>query len=165
MLADALVERYSRQILLPEVGGRGQERLCATSVTIAGRGAIAEVAARLLAAAGLRVVVRDGATSALHATVGDAGGVCARDGVVATLVGRPCLACIGDAIPPASSRDVAPGPTAAQAIGALVAAEAIRVALGLATVGRIQTVDLDVGTFRSQPLERGAGCAACAGTP
>ncbi len=166
MLADALVERYSRQILLPEVGGRGQERLGATCVTIAGGGASAAVAARLLEAAGLRVVVRDGTETALDATVGDAGVVYARDGVVATLVGRPCLGCVGDAIPRAipraSTRDG--DPAATHAIGALVAAEAIGVALGVATGGRIQTIDLDAGTFRSQPLARGAGCPACAGT-
>jgi molybdopterin/thiamine biosynthesis adenylyltransferase len=163
MLADALVERYSRQILLPEVGGRGQERLGATRVTIVGRGAAAAVAARLLDAAGLRVVARDGEATALEATVGDAGVVCARDGVVATLVGRPCLACVGDALPPGSGRDAGVGSAGAHAIGALVAAEAIRIALGGVTAGRIQTVDLDAGTFGGRPLEPDAGCAACAG--
>jgi hypothetical protein len=53
MLTDAQVERYSRQILLPEVGGRGQERLLAARVVLAGAGTAAEAAATLLARAGV----------------------------------------------------------------------------------------------------------------
>lgn len=41
MLSDAQIERWSRQILVPEVGGRGQARLCAARVEIVGRGGLA----------------------------------------------------------------------------------------------------------------------------
>lgn len=53
MLSDLQIERYSRQILLPDVGGVGQERLLAASVRILGSGAIARTAAAYLAGAGV----------------------------------------------------------------------------------------------------------------
>lgn len=55
MLRDDQVRRYARHILLPEVGGRGQERLLAAAVAVeVGPGRAAEVAAlTYLAAAGI----------------------------------------------------------------------------------------------------------------
>jgi molybdopterin-synthase adenylyltransferase len=69
MLDDAAIERFSRQILLPEVGGRGQERLCATVVTVRGAGDAAAFAATLLQAAGVGVVVEAGTAGRLEASV------------------------------------------------------------------------------------------------
>ena len=163
MLADALVERYSRQILLPDVGGRGQERLCATRVTVTGRGTAALFAARLLEAAGLRIDRRDGDVATLDATIRGAGVVRARGGIVATLVGRPCPACADEAVAAGGASDEAA--PAAQALGALVAAEAIRVALGLAATGRIHRLDVARSAFEAHDVERTAGCPACAETP
>ncbi|HVS75280.1 MAG TPA: ThiF family adenylyltransferase [Candidatus Acidoferrales bacterium] len=57
-----LEEKYSRQMLFAEIGEAGQKRLCASSVVIAGCGAIGGAAANLLARAGvgrLRVIDRD----------------------------------------------------------------------------------------------------------
>ena len=53
MLSDAEIERHSRQILLPEVGGRGQERLLAARVCVAGTDEAAGLAALLLGRAGV----------------------------------------------------------------------------------------------------------------
>ncbi|HYY05391.1 MAG TPA: ThiF family adenylyltransferase [Candidatus Limnocylindria bacterium] len=53
MLTDAQIERYGRQIILPEVGGRGQERLLAARVAVAGAGPAAVAAATLLGRAGV----------------------------------------------------------------------------------------------------------------
>ena len=53
MLTDAQVERYSRQIILPEVGARGQERLLASRIAVAGDGEAAITAALLLGRAGV----------------------------------------------------------------------------------------------------------------
>jgi adenylyltransferase/sulfurtransferase len=52
-LSDAQIDRYSRQIILPEVGGRGQERLLAARVALRGVGAMAATAARYLTGAGI----------------------------------------------------------------------------------------------------------------
>jgi hypothetical protein len=53
MLTDFQIERYSRQIVLPEVGGRGQERLLAASAAVLGRGEAVLFCAAHLAAAGV----------------------------------------------------------------------------------------------------------------
>jgi hypothetical protein len=166
MLDDAAIERFSRQILLPEVGGQGQERLCATSATVRGAGNAAGFAATLLAAAGLQVERDDRPLDGV--AVGCAGGTVvgrARGAaaVVATLVGRPCIRCVPDSIwdlPDAAGDRPAP---ADQAFGALLGAEALRVALRLATTGRIQAIDLGRGTFGARPLPASGGCPACTG--
>jgi adenylyltransferase/sulfurtransferase len=56
------LERYSRQTLLAEIGSAGQERLLASSVTVAGCGALGSVIASTLVRAGVgrvRIVDRD----------------------------------------------------------------------------------------------------------
>ncbi len=52
-LSDEQIERYSRQIILPEVGGVGQQRLLEARVLIVGAGAVGSAAALYLAAAGV----------------------------------------------------------------------------------------------------------------
>jgi hypothetical protein len=168
-LSDALVERYSRQILLPEVGGRGQERLCAARAVVVGGGPAAAYAASLLAAAGAVVAIADGAPGTLAIALDGRTAVVARvhpnGAVVVTPAGRPCAHCLPDATWGAPV-GAAPASDAArdQIVGAVVAGEALRVILGLATHGRAQTVDLGAGTFAARPLPGGPGCAACAET-
>jgi molybdopterin/thiamine biosynthesis adenylyltransferase len=164
MLDDAAIERYSRQILLPEVGGRGQERLCAACVTVSGRDAGTAFAASLLAAAGVQVVCEDGSLGCLATRLGVVtvvGRTVGAAAVVATLVGRPCAVCVSETVwhMPAAERPVSLD--AAQVVGALVAAETLRAALGLASVGRVQAFDLERGTFEARPLPTSDGCAAC----
>jgi hypothetical protein len=60
MLTESQIERYSRQIVLPEVGGHGQERLLAGSVAIGGGGNAAIFCAAHLAAAGVGQLRVDG---------------------------------------------------------------------------------------------------------
>ena len=50
---EAQVQRYSRHILLPEVGGKGQRRLNAAGVFIVGAGGLGSPVALYLAAAGV----------------------------------------------------------------------------------------------------------------
>ncbi|MCC6847711.1 MAG: hypothetical protein IT294_04355 [Deltaproteobacteria bacterium] len=52
-LDDEQIERYSRQLILREIGPRGQERLLATRVAVAGADAAAERVVAYLAAAGI----------------------------------------------------------------------------------------------------------------
>ncbi|MBM4255650.1 MAG: hypothetical protein FJ147_07110 [Deltaproteobacteria bacterium] len=53
MLSDLQIERYSRQIILPHVGGKGQERLLRARVLVSGHGSWHAQALLYLAAAGL----------------------------------------------------------------------------------------------------------------
>lgn len=50
---EAQIERYSRNIILPEIGGRGQKRLMESSALIVGAGGLGSPAAMYLAAAGV----------------------------------------------------------------------------------------------------------------
>ncbi len=52
-LNDERIERYSRQILLPEVGGKGQERLLAAKILIVGAGGLGSPVASYLTGAGV----------------------------------------------------------------------------------------------------------------
>jgi adenylyltransferase/sulfurtransferase len=52
-LSDEQIDRYSRQIIVPGIGGRGQERLLAARVLIAGEDDVARTAALYLAGAGV----------------------------------------------------------------------------------------------------------------
>jgi hypothetical protein len=167
MLDDAAIERFSRQILLPEVGGRGQERLCATVVTVRGAGDAAAFAATLLQAAGVRVVVEPAGPGRLEASL-DGAGVIGIVGearaTIATLVGRPCVRCASSVVP-ASPELATVHPADAQMLGALVAAETLRVALGLARDGRAQEVDLARGAFTAHPLPATPPCPDCPPAP
>ena len=59
MLKDEQITRYSRHILLPEIGGKGQQRLLDARVRIHGTGRAADEAATYLIAAGIGVVILD----------------------------------------------------------------------------------------------------------
>lgn len=65
-LDDERIERYSRQLILQEVGPRGQERLLASRVAVAGTDVAAARVVAYLAAAGVGAIVAD---PVLHAAV------------------------------------------------------------------------------------------------
>jgi molybdopterin-synthase adenylyltransferase len=52
-LSDAQIDRFSRQIVLPQIGGAGQERLLGSAVALAGEGELAAITALYLVGAGV----------------------------------------------------------------------------------------------------------------
>ncbi len=59
MLTDEQIDRYSRQIILPEVGGRGQERLLAANMTLLAEVEDLTPALNYLAGAGIGTIRLD----------------------------------------------------------------------------------------------------------
>ncbi len=55
-LNEKQIERYSRQIILPNVGGKGQEKLLSAKVLIIGAGGLGSPAALYLASAGIGTI-------------------------------------------------------------------------------------------------------------
>ncbi|HEY4484696.1 MAG TPA: molybdopterin-synthase adenylyltransferase MoeB [Nitrospiria bacterium] len=53
---DQQIQRYSRHIILPEVGGKGQKRICQAKILIIGAGGLGSPAALYLAAAGVGTI-------------------------------------------------------------------------------------------------------------
>ena len=210
VLTDGQIDRYSRQVILPEVGGRGQVRLLTARVLLAGGDEAARSAATLLGRAGVGALdLLDGPAAlpelspdcrltrhaggaplpdaavmldltgdpASAATLGRHAARAGRPfvigvqrgarGVVATLVGQPCGACLpaatlagGDA-PPATP---AVASSLALAVGALAASEALGLLLGAANAGRAQHLDVAAGTCVALALPRAAGCVLCGGS-
>lgn len=56
MLTDEQIERYSRQIILPRVGGKGQEKLLRARVLLNGTGPLQETVLLYLAAVGIGAI-------------------------------------------------------------------------------------------------------------
>lgn len=179
MLSDVQIDRWSRQIVLPHVGGRGQARLLAAVAGLPGHtadGALGETIGDLLARAGVRVV-RAGETDGLDVLI-DLGAdpalaqralerriplvrasLAGAAGDVLTLVGRPCGLCA----PPPAPRRGGTTPLAAPAAGAIaavVAAEVLGVLLEPRPAGRRHELDLEAGVFRAAPLAA-TGCDRC----
>jgi len=213
MLTDAQIERYGRQIILPEVGGRGQQRLLAARVAVAGAGPAATAAVTLLGRAGVGTLhvsagvgplpelspdCRCGSSEGpaadvtvclleLTATDDDAPahgapfgleaarrpfvlGLLAGDRIlVATLVGRPCMRCWGQALAPGELGGDRQVPGAAHVaparlvLGALAANEVLRVLLSPPVHGRLTTLGRE-GSATARDLAT-AGCSCCAGSP
>jgi hypothetical protein len=177
-LRDADVDRWSRQILLPGVGGRGQQRLLAARVGLAPLRRphpIADGVEDLLRRAGVAVLTGAAASDLdllidLTGDAGDAGpagvplvrGVCRGAAAsVLTLVGRPCGRCVSpDSLPEDDPSAERLQGAAEAACAALVAAEVLHTLLEAPHTGRRQRIDLRRGTFAGEPVAT-AGCPRC----
>jgi hypothetical protein len=175
MLSDAEIERWSRQILVPEVGGRGQTRLCDAGVEIVGADGPAALTAELVERAGPRVTVMD--TPSGHADVviawgtapdasaaarGVLGVVHGARAVVAGVAAAPCAACV--ALPALGGDVPAEVPLArltSRIAATLAAAEVVRLLLVPAAGGRVHRVDLAAGSFTAEDARAAGECAVC----
>ena len=72
MLSDAQIERYSRQIILPQVGGKGQEKIQRSRVLVHTDGLLEATALLYLAAAGVGTIGIVRSQSASSITLGRA---------------------------------------------------------------------------------------------
>jgi len=188
-LADAQIDRYARQIILPEVGGRGQARLLDARVVIVGEGLPAETAATLLGRAGIGALALVDGPATLpdlspdcrvtrhdrHETIErdvtvDLRGTAATSGPVVigalaeSTVDVATLAgrpCAACLVDRPAFAPASGDAPAALALGALVASEVIRVLIEAPRRGRRTTIALDTGTFRTTTLDPTGGCAVC----
>ncbi|MFN8544037.1 MAG: hypothetical protein U0807_07520 [Candidatus Binatia bacterium] len=177
MLRDADVDRWSRQILLPEVGGRGQERLCAARARIVGAGPAAALATTLITRAGVGTDGPADVIVALDVEPDEVARLARASGTavlvvgthrgaavtVATSVGRPCGTCLAKSTVPGAGHSGA-SPCAAPALlalGALAAAEALSALLARPETGRRHVLDLDAGTAHTFALEPTGACPVC----
>jgi adenylyltransferase/sulfurtransferase len=200
-LTESQVERYSRQIILPEVGGRGQARLFAARVRIVGTGGAAVAAATLLGRTGVGTLDVDAVMPAFAALSpecrvarhvdpsaaappdvhidlsgtaaigrGAADPRCAvvigavHDGsdlAVLTLRERPCVRCVDEASLAAVAGRGSITEPAASALGALVAAEALRALLLGVDAPRLTVLGLAGGEVAAHRVSAARVCAAC----
>ncbi|WP_425058160.1 hypothetical protein SCACP_28080 [Sporomusa carbonis] len=158
MLTDQQLERYSRNILLSQVGGKGQKKLLAAKVLIIGAGGLGTPAAQYLAAAGVGTI-----------------GIADADIVDRTNLQRqsdaPCFRCIFTNPPPAGS-----APTCGEAgvlgpvvglMGTLQAIECLKYLLGIGrlSVGRLLILDAELLELYDVDLKKRADCPVCSVKP
>jgi hypothetical protein len=122
-LSEAQIQRYARHILLPEVGGVGQERLLAAEVRARGERTWVELAGDYLSAAGVTVDAHSG--PGLELTSGAFGVVVRVEGEALAVRTSRCPTCRG--------APTGPLPLESGAITAcLAASEMLALLLGLA---------------------------------
>lgn len=127
-LTESQIQRYARHILLPEVGGVGQEKLLAAEVHVRGERELVELAGDYLSAAGVRVDAHSGPGLKLELVGGPTAIVRAEDGELAVTL-SPCASCAGVPLGPLGMES---GAIAA----CLGASEVLRAILGLGEPAR-----------------------------
>ncbi len=187
-LDDEQIERYSRQIVLAEIGPLGQAKLAAARVAIAASGAAAERAAAYLAAAGvgtlalapsMQDLVDPAQPDVTLESLTDEPGVVFDAALVAAgqdtphaarsfwvSDGRlaeepPCSACAVAALGPAAPIAAVLAPLRDALLGTIVATEIVKALLGLGVGlrGRVLSYDPQSATFATTQVGGRPDCA------
>jgi hypothetical protein len=191
-LDDLQIERYSRQIVLPELGAEGQRRLLSARVALTGVTAVTGHVVEQLAAAGVGIIA---APTALHDNVDpgqtdsravaiaaaatpfdvavhtgdDVGPVPAARHVLWVRDGRvgetpPCDACAAAALPAPAAPAPELAPLRDALLGAVVATEVVKrlAGIGDSLRGQVLTYDPDVAQITLTPIAGRTACARCA---
>ncbi len=131
------VQRYVRQLLLPEIGLPGQERLASARVLLAGEGLAVEVARDYLARAGVGLSADEARSSSLCVNAsgpqGSARFALSDRGFARSDGAAPCLGCLQGWLDDLPSPPIEERAALAMAAGALGASELLIVALGRRT--------------------------------
>src|SRR3990172_5246500 len=182
---DDQIKRYSRHILLPEVGGKGQKKIANARIFIVGAGGLGSPAALYLAAAGVgtiglidgddnfpkKFLVNDTAILARKPLIH--GGILRFIGQVMTILPgtSACYRCLFKAPPPAglvpSCQEAGVLGALAGIIGSLQATEALKLVLGVGRplADRLLSYDALTTRFRDVPLRRNPNCPVCSDRP
>lgn len=156
MLSESQIERYSRQIILRTVGGRGQERLLDSAIVIAGNHPAADTALAYLAGAGVGRLTHVGG-----------GGRAAPGGPDVTIVRRSTPSTAGDfaALASTCAMVVGVGPVGEiQAVHDACTVAGRPLLWGFAAAGQAWVARLGPGTVHGCPVCLGA-LVARAGAP
>src|SRR5918997_1774296 len=185
------INRYSRHILLPEVGGKGQKKIAKSKILLVGAGGLGSPAALYLAAAGVGTiglidydVVIDGVDNfPTKFLINDAcffagkplvhGGILRFDGRVTTIIPKKsaCYRCVFKMPPPAglvaSCQEAGVIGVLAGIIGTIQATEALKLILGIGRplTDRLLDFDAKKTLFREIKVKRNPDCPLCGERP
>src|SRR5918997_64355 len=185
------INRYSRHILLPEVGGKGQKKIAKSKILLVGAGGLGSPAALYLAAAGVGTiglidydVVIDGVDNfTAKFLINDAcffagkplvhGGILRFDGRVTTIIPKKsaCYRCVFKKPPPAglvaSCQEAGVIGVVAGIIGTIQATEALKLILGIGRPLTDRLLDFDARRtqFREIRIRRNPDCPLCGDRP
>ena len=190
-LDDDQIERYSRQIVLPEIGAEGQCRLLEARVAVIGTGTGAGDLVAQLGAAGVGTVATapalytaDGPAWAMRLTPSQDDrfdvvatlGASASDGPTGThalwladaRIGEtpPCPACTSRALSPLPACPPELSGIRDALLTAMLATEIIKRLVGVGTprAGRVLTYDPTTASVTVESVAPDSGCARCAGS-
>src|SRR5258706_531170 len=155
---DEQLLRYSRHILLPEIGVEGQEKLLASSALVIGAGGLGSPAALYLAAAGVgTIILADG-------DAGDLTNLQRQILHTTDPIGRPKTASGAEELEEVRCAVMGVFAPLTGIIGTVQAAEALKLLAGAGETlkGRLLILDALAMQWRTVKLAKDPACAVCA---